>query len=235
MRGPGYRRGMTQSRGADVLVLAAHAPELVGLRAALGTTLSGHVHGIRVVCATIGIGLPAAGSGAMRHLRDTKPRSVVLLGSCGMYPHVAHAPLDLLVPASVRLVDATAVAGKAAFPEPMQTTLATDSELSHALAACSPEAKRGPLATTLAITVDDVLAARLGKKSDTVAENLECFSVALACAAAQVPCAAVLAVTNTVGSQGRKQWAKYRRKAADSSARLLLDWLHRGARGLPSR
>jgi nucleoside phosphorylase len=228
-------RRMTQSRGADVLVLAAHAPELVGLRATLGLGLSGAVRGVRVVCATIGVGLPAAGSGAMRHLRDTKPRSMVLLGSCGMYPHVGHAPLDLLVPRSVQLIDPSVVAGKAAFPEPMQTTLEADEALSHGLATCTPDAKRGALATTMSITTDDVLAARLGKKTGTVAENLEAFSVVLACAAAGVPFASVLAVTNTVGSQGRKQWAKYRRKAADHSARLLLDWLHRGARGLPSR
>ena len=56
-----------------------------------------------------------------------------------------------------------------------------------------------------------------------------------ACAALDVPFAAVLSVTNIVGSEGREQWAKHRRKAADHSARLFLDWIHRGARGLPAR
>src|SRR3954467_139738 len=55
---------MSAARAADLLVLAAHAPELVGMRATLGTGLAGVIRGMRVVCATVGVGMPVAGAGA---------------------------------------------------------------------------------------------------------------------------------------------------------------------------
>ncbi len=86
---------MSTIKGADLLILAAYAPELVGLRETLGTGLAGVVHGVRVVCATVGVGLPAAGAGTMRHLREARPRAVILLGSCGAYPR-RPAPEEML-------------------------------------------------------------------------------------------------------------------------------------------
>ncbi len=227
---------MTTSKGADILVLAAYAPELVGMRATLGTALAGVVRGLRVVCATVGVGLPTAGAGAMRHLRDAKPRAVILLGSCGAYPKKpAFAPLEAVVPERIQLVDTAVVLDKAAFPAPMQTVMEPDPVLSHGLATCLPGVRRGQLASTLSITTDDTLAARIGKRTGCDTENLEAFSVGVACAGLPLPFAAVLVVTNLVGSEGREQWSKHRRKAADHSARLLLDWIHRGAQGLPAR
>jgi nucleoside phosphorylase len=117
----------------------------------------------------------------------------------------------------------------------MQTVVEPDAVLSHGLASAAPGVNRGKLATTLSITTDDVLSVRIGKRSECETENLEAFSVALACASLSVPFAAVLAVTNVVGAEGREQWGKHRRKAADLSARLVLDWIHRGAKGLPAR
>ena len=180
--------------------------------------------------------MPMAGAGAMRHLRDTRPRAVVLLGSCGAYPKKpALVPLELVVPERIHLIDPMVVLEKSAFPAPMQTLIEPDSVLSHGLAVSAPGVRRGRLATTLSITTDDQLALRLGKRTACDTENLEAFSVGLACAALDLPFAAVLAVTNAVGSEGREQWGKFRRKAADCSARLLLDWIHRGAQGLPAR
>ncbi|HEX7480433.1 MAG TPA: hypothetical protein VF331_21710 [Polyangiales bacterium] len=227
---------MSTSKGTDLLVLAAHAPELVGLRGTLGSSLAGVVRGLRVVCATVGVGMPVAGAGAMRQLREVKPRAALLIGSCGVYPKQGeHAPLDLVVPDKIALIDPTVLGGKAAFPAPMQTLIEPDSELCHGLATGEHDVHRGCVATTLSITIDDALASRLGRKSGCQTENLEAFSVALACAAADVPFATVLAVTNSVGSRGRQQWSKHQRKAAEGCGRLVLDWIHRGARGLPAR
>ena len=227
---------MSTIKGADLLVLAAYAPELVGLRATLGTGLAGVVQGVRVVCATVGVGLPAAGAGTMRHLREARPRAVILLGSCGAYPRrPAPALLTLTVPERVQLVDPSVIAERAAFPAPMQTSIETDPVLAQGLASVGAEVRRGSLATTLSITTDDVLAVRVGKRSECEYENLEAFSVGLACALSSIPFAAVLAVTNVVGSEGRQQWSKHRRKAAELGARLVLDFIHRGARGLPAR
>jgi nucleoside phosphorylase len=224
---------MASTRGADLLILAAHAPELVGLRSALGPGLSGVVASVRVVCATVGVGLPAAAAGTMRHIRDARARAVLLLGSCGLYPQRAEfRPLQALVPTRVRLVDASVLVDKAAFPAPMQLVCAPDNKLADGLALCAPNALRGEVATTLGITTDDALARRLGRKSGCAGENLEAYSVALACASRDLRFASLLIATNAVGSEGREQWRKYQRKAAERGARLVLDWLERGARGL---
>jgi nucleoside phosphorylase len=224
---------MSSIHGADLLILAAHAPELLGLRDALGTELSGMVGSVRVVCATVGVGLPAAAAGTMRHVRDARPRAVLLLGSCGLYPRrVEFQPLQAVVPTEVRLVDASVIADQAAFPAPMQLVREPDPRLSDALALTCPTALRGAVATTLGITTDDSLARTLGRKSGCAAENLEAFSVALACGARDLPFASLLVATNEVGSQGREQWRTHQREAAERGARVVLDWIERGAPGL---
>lgn len=224
---------MASTRGADLLILAAHAPELVGLREALGPDLAGEIASLRVVCATVGVGLPAAAAGTMRHVRDAKPRGVVLLGSCGLYPRrVEFRPLQTVVPTEIKLVDGSVIADKAAFPAPMQLVREPDPRLSDALAQTDPTTLRGAVATTLGITTDDGLARTLGKKSACAAENLEAFSVALACATRDLPFASLLVATNEVGSSGREQWRTHQRDAAERGARLILDWLERGAAGL---
>jgi nucleoside phosphorylase len=91
---------------------------------------------------------------------------------------------------------------------------------------------RGEVATTLGITTDDTLAQTLGSRSGCTAENLEAFSVAMACAARQLPFTSVLVATNAVGSEGRAQWSLHQRGAAEKAAELTLLWLERGAKGL---
>jgi nucleoside phosphorylase len=136
-----------------------------------------------------------------------------------------------VLPKTIQLVDSTVLAHKAAFPAPMQLVLETDRALADGLAEAEPSALRGAVANTLGITIDDQLAGRLGRKTSCCAENLEAFSVAVACAARDLPFAAVLVSTNVVGSGAREQWRKHQRKAAERGARLVLEWLARGARG----
>jgi nucleoside phosphorylase len=227
---------MSTTKGADLLILAAHAPELSGLRGALGPTLAGVVDGLRVVCATVGVGLPVAGGGTMRHVRDARPRAVMLLGSCGLYTRrVEYRPLLPVIPNGIRLVDPSVISAKSAFPAPMQLLIEPDTGLAAGLAKADPNALRAEVATTLSITTDDALAARIGRRTQCCAENLEAFSVALACAARDLPFAAVLVSTNAVGSSGREQWSKHQRKAAERGAKLVLKWIVDGARGLPTR
>lgn len=225
---------MAAQRKSDVLVLAAHAPELVGLRSTLGDSLCGSVASLRVDCATVGVGMPASASGTARVLEAHAPRAVVLLGSCGMYPRrIEFRALTPLVASAVRLVDASVLAEHAAFPAPMQLLCEPNRALSEGVAQVDPSCLRGEVATTLSITTDDGLAQTLGSKSGCAAENLEAYAVALACAARDVPFACLLVATNAVGSQGRTQWQTYQRSAAERAAELLLRWLERGARGLP--
>jgi nucleoside phosphorylase len=172
----------------------------------------------------------------MRHIRDARPRGVVLLGSCGLYPRRSEfRPLQPLIPKGVRLVDPSVLAEKAAFPAPMQLLVEADAAISDGLAERAVNPLRGEVATTLSITTDDTLARSIGRKAGCSGENLEAFAVALACAARDLPFATVLVATNAVGSSGRAQWRKHQRGAAERGAKILLDWLKNGARGLTRR
>jgi nucleoside phosphorylase len=218
----------------DVLVLAAHAPEFVGLRPHIGDSLNGSIAGLFVVAKTIGVGLAVAGAATASRIHQLAPRAVVVLGSCGIYPcGVPYKPLDIVIPNHLHLFDPSVSAGKAAFPAPMQTLIDADPGLTTGLLSdpdtlCRP----APVATTMAITTDDAIARAVHGATGIEAENLELFPIALACRAADVPFAAVLGVTNMVGSTGRTDWARYQRDAAVAAAEVIVSWLRRGAPGL---
>lgn len=220
----------------DVLVLAAFAPEFAGLRPHLGEALSGTLRGISVVAKTVGVGMAVSGAGTANRLHQLKPRAVILLGSCGIYPcPTQYRPLDRVIVRSCHLFDPSAAAGKAAFPEPMQTAIDTHGPLSAGLlAAAGPRAHIAPVATTLAITTDDAVARAVHPVTGFEGENLELFPIAIACRAADIPFGAVLGVTNMVGSTGRVDWRQFHRDAAIDTAEVFLNWIMNGAAGLPS-
>ena len=225
---------------ADVLVLVAHRLELAGFGSALavadGAQLSAGTlehGGLRIRAAEVGVGLASAGSGTARALCALRARGAVLLGSFGAYPGPSALPIGaLLVPDEARAIDAAALDGRAAMPDAMGQRAAVDVALASGLAQHAG-AGRGTLATTLAITTDDALARRLGERSGCCAENLEAVAVALACAAARVPFASLLACTNEVGARGRAQWLAGHRAAAATTAQAFTAWLAAGAPGLP--
>src|SRR5262245_61861094 len=126
---------MPPSRMTDVLILAAHPPELAGLAALLGGSLHATVSGVAVVAEAVGIGLPAAAAGAARAIHTHEPRCVVLVGTCGIY---AGRGGDLAVGGVVRarrilLASTAAVDGHGAFPAPMNVAIESDAELSGAI------------------------------------------------------------------------------------------------------
>lgn len=221
----------------DVLLLAAHPPEFVGLRPHIGDQLSGFLRGLYVVAKTIGVGMAVSGAGTANRIHQLNPRAVILIGSCGVYPGPhEYRPLDIVVASRCHLFDPSVAAGKSEFPEPMQTVLDAHPMLGAGLVASSgPRARQAPVATTLAITTDDAVARAVHPATGFEAENLELFPVALACRAADVPFAAILGVTNVVGSAGREDWRQFQRDAAIAAAESLVTWIQNGAQGLPHR
>ncbi|MFW5877379.1 MAG: hypothetical protein ACOCXM_11630 [Myxococcota bacterium] len=218
----------------DVLAVAAHAPDLQGLRRHLGDELRGRVRGLRVIGKAVGLGAAAAGAATMRRIIQTSPRAVVLIGTCGVYPgHPDWQPHDIVVPPSVRLVDHATMTGESTFPEPMWTEMRTHGPLSAGLVATRPRTHQVPVASPLAITVDDRRATGVTPHTGCVVENLEAFSVAHACHLGNIPFAAVLGVTHVVGSHGLEDWRRFGRDAAILAAEVLATWLHAGAQGLP--
>lgn len=220
----------------DILVLAAHAPDLAGMRAALGENVDGHIRGLYVSAKTVGLGAPMAAAGTASRIKQLAPRAIVFLGTCGVYPGQAHyRPNDVIVANRFALADASVLVGRSAFPDPMQTSVEAPSIMSQGLATAGASARVrvAPVASTFATTIDDGLAAELLTASACEAENLEAFSVALACAAAQIPYACVLGVANVVGSKGRDDWRQFQRSAVTAAGDVLTTWLHNGAPGLP--
>ncbi|MGE0784574.1 MAG: hypothetical protein AB7S26_02725 [Sandaracinaceae bacterium] len=221
-------------RVADLLIVAAHAPDMAGLRPYLSDQLVGAVRGLNVRGKAIGLGLGAAGPATARGILALNPRAVVLLGSCGVYPGLAqYRPHDVIVSNRLQLVSHAVIAGKCEFPGPLQTQVETNALLSAGLASSGGRVFLAPIASTLARTVDDALASTVHPSTQCEAENLEAFAVGQACKAAEVPFTAVLGVSNIVGSTGKHDWAQFQRAAVTAAAEAIVAWIQRGAQGLP--
>jgi purine-nucleoside phosphorylase len=218
---------------AGILVLSAHVPELSGLRAALGPELRARVGGLDVEAHAIGIGLVAAARGTASVLFGSEPRAVVFVGTCGAYPARGIAVGEVVVAERIGLVSTAAAEARAAFPAPMRTRAQLSEPLADALAKSGDAGARCvAIATTLAITTDDALAARTAEGGDYDVEHLEAFAVADACAEANVAFGAVLGVANRVGSTARAEWLQNHRAAGDRAGSLIARWLERGAPGV---
>jgi len=222
---------MSPLRMTDVLVVAAHPPELAGLAPLLGENLRARVGSVDVVAEAVGIGLPAAAAGAAKAIRSCTPRCVVLVGTCGVYVRDGR---DLGVGAVVRatrihLASTAAVEGRGAFPAPMTIAAQPDDALSMAVGGSAQPVE---VATTLTITTDDDLARRVGETLGCEVEHLEAFGVAAACAADRVPLATVLGVANRVGSPARDEWRRHHGSAGKAAADVVAAWLSSGAPGL---
>ena len=215
----------------DALIVAAFYPELAPLRDMLGDDaeegLRGLLGEVDVAARVVGIGLPAAAVGAAMSIAKTLPRAVVAIGTCGAYPGAGLSIGDVVVATSVQLVDPSAVDGRSQFPGQMSLTSEPDPPMALALERAG--ARRARLATTVAITVDDVTAARIAQATGAEAEHLEAHGVATACAAHGVPFGAVFGVANSVGCNGRDEWRDHHLRAAAAAAHVVLRWLRGGA------
>lgn len=223
-----------QQRGADVLLVASHAPDLGGMRQHLGDHLSGVIRNVRVRAKIVGVGMAVAAAAVARGILAVQPRAVLMIGTCGVYPSLPqYRPHDVLVPTRAHLLDHAVLAVRASFPEPLQTVMEMHPLMSSALRACHPRAHGAPVASPLSQTTCDTLAAAVGPATGCEAENLELFGIAAACRAAEVPFVAALGVSNIAGSTGRHDWAQFQRDAVSSAASAVAAWMHNGAQGLP--
>jgi nucleoside phosphorylase len=224
----------------DILLVAAFVPELAALRASFGEGMSARIDAVDVAARVVGIGLPMAAAGTAMQLAELRPRAVVALGTCGVYPNDSLAgaaagadaspPLaigEVVVARRIRLVDASVVAGVAQIPEPMSSVIEADAALADGLERAG--ARRADVATTLAITVDDATARRMALTASVQVEHLEAFGMAAACAAQGVPFGAALGIANFVGARARDEWRVHHRQAAAAAADVALRWLRASA------
>jgi len=218
-----------------LLIVAAFPPEL----APFGGRLVGDARpsfGRHTVAAeAVGIGLAAAAVGTAKQLAARRPRAVVLVGTCGAFGD-AIALGGVAVSRRVVLAEPAVAEGRAGYPEPMQVELSAAEGLAMSLgeraASAAPRGRLADVATTLAVTTDDLLAARLQSFTSCDVEHLEAFGVASACAAGGVPFVAALGVANRVGASGRAEWRANHRTASEAAVGVVLGWLDAGAPGL---
>lgn len=215
----------------DLLILAAYAPELVGLRRLLGDQLYGNVSGVVVSCKTVGVGLPNAVAGTTTRLMQLRPRAVVLVGTAGVYWGAAAQIGEAVIPKRVHLVSPIECEGRGGMPEPMARTADCNAMLALGLGA--GRAPTQDLANTLVVTTDDQLGGRIQQATGCAVENLEAFGVANACALQNVPFACVVGVSNRVGATGRDEWRQHHKNAAQGACEIVSRWLVGGAMGLP--
>lgn len=184
-----------------LLVLAAWEPELTHFR--------GLVRGLAQPYAVdvAGVGLVEAAIGSARALARHDPTHALFLGTCGALASDLRI-LDVVVGVTAKLV-----AEGCELPDAMPSQGRFDDDLRNLFAS---SARGVDIAGTVGITTEDEAARRLRPKGEV--EHLEAFAFLRACEAAMVPCAAVLAVANTVGSRGRQEWLENHEAASARAA-----------------
>jgi len=206
----------------DLLVVAAFPPELAAMRARLGDAMRGTVGARTVGAEAVGVGMVEAAAGAAARIATLRPKACVMVGTCGVY---APPPLVRSVIAARRicLVEPAAIEARGAIPEPMPVSCEADDAMTEGLVAAG--ATPADVATTIAITTDDALAASIAAASRCAVEHLESFAVARACAQRGIPFAAALGVANVVGANARDEWRANHQAAGDAAVAVLLAWL----------
>ncbi len=226
---------MTREHGRiDVLVVGASAPELVGLRDALGAQLEGVIRGLVVRSKLVGYGSVAAASGTARGIAALAPRAVVHVGTAGIYPGLSgFQPCDVLVASKIVAFDHGVARGDAEWPAAMTTSYEASAAMAAGLRAERHRTFIGAIASSSASTKSDERAAHAASLGAAIAESTEALGVAAAAIGASVPFACALGVSHIVGSTARTDWARFQRSAVTQAAACVLAWLHGGAPGMP--
>jgi futalosine hydrolase len=176
---------------------------------------SGLPEHVPVDVATIGVGPAAAAAGTARLLALAEAtgrpyRCVLSAGVAGGFP--GRAPIG----ASVLATRAVAADLGAESPEGFismddlgfgTSSLPVDEALLEALSARLPQAIRGDVLTVSTVTgTEESTAELLRRHPSAVAEAMEGYGVACACAAVSVPFAELRTIANPIGPRDRAAW-----------------------------
>jgi nucleoside phosphorylase len=185
------------------LVLSAWEPEVAPLRRLLRAAKPARSD---VALAAVGVGTVDAAVGAATAIARANPRRVIFVGTAGVYPSAArvHAIGTAALAGELRLVSTATLRGDAYHPAPLVATATTNAPLRAALAR-GDGVPTATVACPLAITQTAALARRIAATGAAL-ETLEAFAVARAAAAAGLPFAAVLGVSNVVGPRAHAEW-----------------------------
>jgi futalosine hydrolase len=191
------------------------------------------------LAAVCGFGPVAAGARTAQLVSELRPSRVILVGIAGAYDLTTLPVGTAHVFGRVAIDGVGAGAGKdflgppaLGFPQwpgsPQTTHAPIPDELELDVPAVAPaDASGGLLLTTCAASGSKPHAReRLERHASAIAEDMEAFAVALACALHGVPCTVVRGISNEVGDREAARW---RIPAALAAARrTLLDMFDAG-------
>jgi futalosine hydrolase len=206
------------------LVLSAWDPELSGLRQGLAQMPAAARRSVSARPA--GVGLIEAAVGATRAIAEVQPTAVVFVGTAGLYPG-RRPDLELAEVVGARrilLVDSAVLRGQAFVPAPLP--VATEVTPSLRDRAARQGVLMGDVACPIGITKGLATARQIARGLDCDVENLEAFAVARAAAAADLPFAALLGISNAVGPAGHREWKRHAESAAHAACRAALSLIH---------
>lgn len=158
-------------------------------------------------------------------LARIRPSRVYLLGIAGAYDADAHAPGEALVFSSVGVDGVGAGRGQDFLSPPRlgfpQWPGSTDGRADDVIELCCPPHRDdGMLLTTCAAAAcAEETRERIERYPQAVAEDMEGFGVALACATEKVPLTIVRGISNRVGDRDASRW---KIPAALAAARRVL-------------
>ncbi len=205
---------------ARTLIVSAFEPEIAPLRRM--------VRGLRgLVLEPVGIGAIDAAVGAAGAIARTRPARVLFVGTAGLYGREKEARQAIgtaVVAGEILCMSTAALKGEAYLPGPMVVQVPTSRSLQTALGGGRGDLPRD-VASPLAITRSAALGRRIAEATGATLENLEAFAVARAAAAAGVPFAAVLGVSNRVGPTGHEEWQRHHRAASRAACELVARFL----------
>lgn len=168
-----------------------------------------------------GVGLVDAAAGTSRIVARHTPAALLFVGTCGAYPGSGFQIGQLLLARSVRLGSGDVASRAMRIPGLMPETLLTDPELTEQLRRrLSPPPADAEVICTLGITESESLARQLESGIPRRVENLEAYPVLRA--AAGIPTAILLGVTNIVGPNGGKEWKEHFRSVMQAAVNAIL-------------
>jgi futalosine hydrolase len=206
------------------LVLSAWEPELAGLRAGLVSMPASARRSVTACPA--GVGLIEAAIGATRAIAETRPTAVVFVGTAGLYPsrRPDFALTEVVGARRIVLVDSAVLRGQAFVPAPLPIATEVPPSLRERLV--RQGVLLGDVACPIGITSGAATARQIARDLDCDVENLEAFAVARAAAAAGLPFAALLGISNAVGPSGHREWKRHAESTAHAACRAALSLIY---------
>ncbi len=168
-----------------------------------------------IFLAVTGIGLISTAASLGMIISSYSPVSIIMVGTCGVYPGFDLKPGDLIVPQEQAISEAgicvdsgigdTSMLGLKSYEQalPFDSNL-VEGLFEPALRIC--QTVTGKMLSVMGVSKNHAQVKLRGERFKPVAEDMEGFSLAFAGKAFQIPVAQVRAVSNRAGDRDKSNW-----------------------------